>query len=127
MPRRHPHFLQSFRKKNALSQEEMAFLLGCRTGTQVSQYERLRRQPSVETMLTCQAIFGVPVDKLFPVLYEEVELETKKRARLLSEKIRHGGMSGRAEQKLKLLNEIISRKAEEPTTLPWEKKTLAAS
>lgn len=105
----------------------MAFLLGCGSGTQVTHYERLRRQPSAETMLAYQAVFGVPGDTLFPVLYEQVEQQIKKRAHELAEKFRHSDKSERAKQKLTLLNEIISRKVDEPATLPWEKKTLAVS
>ena len=87
MTRRPPNCLQRYRKRNGITQEEMAFLLGCNTPAQVSQYERLRRQPSGETMLRCQAVFGAPVDKLFPVLSDQVELETKKRARELRDRI----------------------------------------
>lgn len=127
MPRRQPHCLQRYRKRNGLTQEEMAFLLGCKTPAQVSQYERLRRQPSGETMLRCQAIFGEPVDKLFPVLSEKVEEETKTRARELRDRIGRGGKSASATRKLELLNDIMGRRGDKPTTLPWEKKTLVAS
>ena len=127
MPRTQPHSLRQFRKQYALTQEEMAFLLGCNSGTQVTHYERLRRQPSAETILTYQAVFGVPGDTLFPVLYEQVEEKIKKRAHELAERIRHNDNSDRAQQKLTLLNEIVSRKAEEPATLPWEQKSLAAA
>ncbi len=102
-------------------------MLGCNTPAQVSQYERLRRQPSGETMLRCQAIFGEPVDKLFPVLSDKVELETKKRAGELREKISQGGKSASATRKLEFLNGIMDRRGNAPTTLPWEKKTLVAS
>ncbi len=127
MTQRQPHCLQRYRKRNDLTQEEMAFLLGCNTPAQVSQYERLRRQPSGETMLRCQAIFGEPVDKLFPVLSDKVELETKKQARELRDKIGQGLGSASVKRKLDFLNDIIGRRGDEPATLPWEKKTLVAS
>ncbi len=127
MSRRQPHCLQRYRKRNALTQAEIAFLLGCNTPAQVSQYERLRRQPSGETMLRCQAIFGEPVDKLFPVLSEQVEEETKKRARELRDRIGQGDTNASAKRKLEFLNDIMDRRGDEPATLPWEKKTLVAS
>ena len=102
-------------------------MLGCNSAAQVSQYERLRRQPSGETMLRCQAIFGEPVDKLFPVLSEQVEEKTKTRARELREKIGQGDTSASAKRKLEFLNDIMNRRGDEPATLPWEKKTLVAS
>ena len=128
MSRRQPHCLQTYRKRNALTQEEVAFLLGCNTGAQVSQYERLRRQPGIEAMLACQIIFGAESRELFPVLWHEVELTTKKRARqMLSEQVPHHSEENGAKRKIKLLNDIVSRKGDEPAPLPWEKKALGAS
>ena len=105
----------------------MAFLLGSGSGSQVSEYEQLRRQPGVESMLACQAIFGEPVDKLFPGLYEKVEEKTKRRAQELSDKLKQSGDSEKTQRKLALLKEIMERGAQEPVTLPWEKKTLATA
>ena len=99
----------------------MAFLLGSNTGTQVSQYEGLRRQPGVEAMLACQAIFGEPVEKLFPALNEKVVEKTKERAQELLAQLDDSEAN---ERKRQLLNGIISRKACEPETLPWQTKTL---
>ena len=127
MPRRQPHCLQSYRKRNALRQEEMAFLLGCNSAAKVSQYEQLRRQPNSETMMRCQAIFGVSSEKLFPVLYRQVEQETKKRARELAEKVRERKGDVAKERKLAFLNGIIGREENVPAKLPWENQTLATA
>jgi transcriptional regulator with XRE-family HTH domain len=127
MTRKKPNYLRSFRKRNGLTQGEMAFLLGCNNPARVSDYERMRRHPSAEIMIRCQAIFGEPVEKLFPVLSEKVEKETKKRARELRDKIGEGNESASAKRKLDFLNDIRGRRGEESDILPWEKKTLMAS
>ena len=121
MSRRSPHCLRSKRKENGLTQEEVAFLLGTNTGTQVSQYEGLRRQPGIETMLAYQAIFGEPVEKLSPVLNEKVVEKTKDRAQALLEQLDDREAN---ERKRQLLKSIIARKTVEPEILPWQTKAL---
>jgi hypothetical protein len=45
------NYLRSNRKRLALSQDEVAFLLGALSGTKVCRYERFVRTPSLETAL----------------------------------------------------------------------------
>src|ERR1022692_2737361 len=51
-----PNHLLSNRKRLALSQGEVAFLLGTESGAQVCRYEQFDRQPSLETALACEVI-----------------------------------------------------------------------
>jgi len=69
------NYLRTYRKRSGLTQREMAFLLGCQTGAQVSRYEKRRRVPPLQTALACEAIFGIPVSELFAGLREEAEKE----------------------------------------------------
>ena len=39
------NYLRTYRKKSGLTQREVAFLLGCQNGAQVSRYEKRRRLP----------------------------------------------------------------------------------
>jgi transcriptional regulator with XRE-family HTH domain len=75
-----PNYLRRCRKRASLSQDDVAFLLGCQSGTKVSRYERFRRRPTLETALACEVIFGAPVRELFAGLYHQVERRTKQRA-----------------------------------------------
>jgi hypothetical protein len=61
----------------------MAFLLGYQSGTKISRFERLARQPNLETVIACQVVFGVPAHRLFPGVFAEVEKTVTERARLL--------------------------------------------
>src|SRR2546429_9576493 len=59
------NYLRTYRKRSGLTQREVAFLVGCRNGAQVSRYEKRRRLPPLRTALACEAAFGVPVAELF--------------------------------------------------------------
>ena len=81
-----PNYLRSNRKRLALSQDEVAFLLGTQSGAKVCRYERFTREPSLGTALAYEAIFKRSVSELFPGLYQRVEREVAARARALAEK-----------------------------------------
>ena len=81
------NYLRSHRKRLALSQKEVASLLGVRGltwGTSVSRDENFIRVPSLETALKYEVVYGVPVRELFAGLYDKAEQEVAKRAKLLS-------------------------------------------
>jgi transcriptional regulator with XRE-family HTH domain len=81
-----PNYLRSNRKRLALSQDDVAFLLGGESGTQISRYENFSRVPSLETALACEAIFKRPVSEIFGGLYQKSEREVAERARILATK-----------------------------------------
>jgi transcriptional regulator with XRE-family HTH domain len=81
-------YLRTHRKRGWLTQDEMAFLLGCQSGTKISRFERLARRPNLKTAFACQVVFGVPAHELFPGTFAEVEKSVAERARVLSERLR---------------------------------------
>lgn len=78
------NYLQSNRKRLALSQDEVAFLMGTRGGAKISRYERFAREPSLRTALAFEAIYKRSVSELFDGLYHEVEKEVAGRAKILN-------------------------------------------
>jgi transcriptional regulator with XRE-family HTH domain len=79
------NYLRTNRKRQALSQEEVAFLLGVNgmdKGIKVSRDENFAREPSLQIALAYEAIYGKPVRELFAGLYEQVERNVAQRARL---------------------------------------------
>ncbi|HQU07582.1 MAG TPA: helix-turn-helix transcriptional regulator [Candidatus Paceibacterota bacterium] len=104
MYRRTHNYIRAYRKRAGLSQDELALLLGCRSGTKVSRYERHARTPTLETALACQAIFGVPVHELFPGMYREVEQVTHARAQTLARQLRSTPGTPLPERKAQLLD-----------------------
>ena len=81
-----PNYLQTQRKRLALSQEEVGFLLGIKginKGEKVSRDENFARQPSLQNALAYEAIYGRPVRELFAGRYQQAKQEVAARARIL--------------------------------------------
>ncbi len=115
MKQRMHNYLRTYRKRAGLTQDEMTQLLGCQSGTKVSRYERLSRKPNLETAFACQVIVGIPAHELFPGVYKEVEILTKKRVQELSEKLVATQSSPVGDYKMRMLSNIISPNAVEPS------------
>lgn len=79
-----PHYVRRHRLRTALTQKEMAALLGCQSSSTVCQYEGRKREPDLRTALAYQVVFGLPVDALFPGIHREVVQDVKSRANRLS-------------------------------------------
>src|SRR5713226_5860932 len=73
------NYLRAYRKRSGLTQLEVAFLLGCENGAQVSRYEKRRRLPPLRTALACEAVFGVPVSELFAGMRDRANRQIGKR------------------------------------------------
>jgi transcriptional regulator with XRE-family HTH domain len=86
-PQRLDNYLLAFRKRSGLTQREVAFLLGCENGAQVSRYEKRRRLPPLGTALACEAVFGAPVAELFAGVSEAARKEICKRLLLLKSRL----------------------------------------
>lgn len=100
--------LRRYRKRGALTQEEIAFLLGAACGTKVSRHERAARPPSLQTALTYQAIFGVPVHELFPQDYRNAVAAVQARADALSRTVARRPDGRKAMFKQKLLASAVT-------------------
>ena len=104
------HYLRTHRKRLALSQDELAWLLGCRHGSKVSRYERFARMPSLNTVFAYEIIFGVPARDLFAGIFEAVEHATLKRAELLVRRLQAGPSNRSVAIKLAALRAIDRRR-----------------
>jgi transcriptional regulator with XRE-family HTH domain len=99
------HHLRANRKRLALSQEDVAFLLGAVDGAQVSKYEHFGRIPTLETALAYEVITKRSMSELFGGMYREAEEKVAERARALLE--RTGHLSGeRAMRKREVLADL---------------------
>jgi transcriptional regulator with XRE-family HTH domain len=81
-----PNYLQSHRKRNSLSQEEVGFLLGAtgmNKGEKVCRDENFAREPSLQDALAYEVIYGHPVRELFAGRYQQAEQSVAERARIL--------------------------------------------
>ncbi len=106
------------RKRSGLTQGEVAFLLGARHKTKVSDYEQHTRRPMLETALAYEAMFGVPVRELFAGMFDEVESTTHRRAQILARKLSTASRTRLTARKLDLLSQITSGSGSEPVHQP---------
>jgi transcriptional regulator with XRE-family HTH domain len=100
--------LLSQRKRMALSQDEVAFLLGKHVGSGMSRYEQLARKPTLETALALELILQRPARELFGDLYREIEKRVAARAKVLMYKTDRGRPSRRTARKRQALVNIIN-------------------
>ena len=103
------NYLRTYRKRSGLTQRDVAFLVGCRNGAQVSRYEKRRRLPPLRTALAFEAAFGVPVSELFAGLREVAGRAVGERVRALKLRLETSPAKCReariAAQKLRWLTE----------------------
>lgn len=81
-----PNHLVSNRKRLALSQADVAYLIGAESGEKVCRHEAFIRVPTLETALAYEAIYKRSVSDLFPGLYQKIEREVAARAGALAKK-----------------------------------------
>ena len=103
------NLLRAHRKRTALSQKEIAFLLGTHSGSKVSRYEKMTREPELKAALAYEAIFNCPISQLFPGLYEKIEAAVKKRAKHLAKKALKAASRSLKERKRESISGIINR------------------
>jgi transcriptional regulator with XRE-family HTH domain len=85
-----PNYLLTSRKRLALSQEEVGFLIGAKGSgkeSTVSREERFIREPSLQAAIAYEVVYGKPLRELFAGLYEEVERDVAERALVLGHRI----------------------------------------
>ncbi len=112
------NYLRTYRKRCGLTQDEVAFLLGCENGTKVSRYERFARKPSIETIFGYEVIFDAPPHDLLAGIFQKVEKVTLRRAQLLAQKLSAAKPAHTNTRKLDLLRHISSGSETKPVTHP---------
>lgn len=101
------NYLRTYRRRSGLTQREVAFLLGCETGAQVSRYEKRRRLPPLATALACEAAFGVPVAELFAGVRESAGKAIEKRKAELRSKLQDKGSAGQKKSAMRLTEQKL--------------------
>jgi transcriptional regulator with XRE-family HTH domain len=108
------NYLRTYRKRAGLSQDEVAFLLGCESGAKTSRYERFARQPNLQTALAYRVIFAVSMEELFAGIFQRVERRTLRRVQLLAQKLSKAQPDRMTTRKLEVLRAVASGTAGEP-------------
>jgi transcriptional regulator with XRE-family HTH domain len=103
-----PTYLRSQRRKWALTQRELAELLGNMSAAAVSKYETLARTPSLKVMLAFELLFGEPASELFPAIAQRVRRAVLRNAAALRDRLA-ANRDARSVRKCRLLDEAITR------------------
>ncbi len=103
-----PNYLRAHRKRSGLSQDDLAFLLGCRRETKVTRYERFARQPRLQTAFACAIIFRVPAEALFAGAHADARELVLRQARALLKIATTGAQSPAKERKIMVLRGVVN-------------------
>lgn len=87
--------LRSHRKRSGLKLDEIARIVGYGHGGEVSRHERQITVPSLRAALGYEALYRVPIQKLFPGLFEEIKKEVEERLAALIEECSQSNATGR--------------------------------
>lgn len=110
-----PNHLLAHRKRLALSQTEVAFLLGVRGGATVCRNERFARETSLATALAYEVIYERPASELFAGLYQRIEQEVAARAKILTYRTAPPKPNKRTAHKRQALINLAAKRAKCPT------------
>ena len=72
-------YLRFLRRKNRLSQRDLAQILGSVSAAQISRHERSISLPTILTAFGYQVVFQQPVSEIFPGLFHAVEVGVEER------------------------------------------------
>jgi transcriptional regulator with XRE-family HTH domain len=114
------NYLRSNRKRLALTQDEVAFLLGFRgvgNGAKVCRDEKFTREPKLRMVLAYEAIYQKTARDLFAGLYRQIEQEVAERAKILNFR-KDPKPSLRATHKRQVLANLAARQSEQPANPP---------
>lgn len=102
----HRNYLSLHRKRWALSQRELALLLGHASRSVVSRLELGHGRPSLPFVIRCEAVFGVRVSDLFPDLFDDNHDVVMRQAAHLDLQLRGRTDAGAARKRALLLNMV---------------------
>jgi transcriptional regulator with XRE-family HTH domain len=108
MSRRLENYLRAHRKRSGLSQDDVAFLLGTRSGTRVSRYESFARTPALRTALGLAALYRTAAAELFAGLYEKERHRAAAQARALVLRLEKSASDRHTARKVATLRAIAS-------------------
>lgn len=107
-----PNYLISNRRRLALSQEEVAFLLGQREGSSISRFESFRRMPDLEEAIALAIVYDLPIPELFAGVFSRVEREVFSRAKVLSFRVGRRKAAGVATKRRASIAALLARGAQ---------------
>jgi hypothetical protein len=101
-------YLRPLRRRWRLTQRELAFLIGIKSGAVISRIEGLNKVPRLAWAVACAVLFDTRALELFPGLFSEVYEDVLLRATELYEELQ-GNPSKTTRAKLDFLETVLAR------------------
>ena len=120
MTRSLPNYIRTLRKREALSQEDLAFLTGDLRRQSIDRHERFENAPRLAQALAYAAVFRIDPRELFAGLHEGAQAQVRRRAKQLIKRSKGELPTKTLETKLAFLEELSG--SLEPHYVPWEEE-----
>ena len=115
----HRPYLRALRRRWALTQTELAFLIGVGSTAGISRIEDDKRIPDLPAAFACELLFCVPITDIFAVRLADAQQGVSERARVLYDDLQ-GGQASETKLKLDFLEEVLARlDGMAAPNLPW--------
>jgi DNA-binding XRE family transcriptional regulator len=101
-------YVRPLRRRWALTQRELAFLVGAKSGAVVSRIEGLKRPPSLPVTVACALVFGTAPTELFPELHSQIHYDVLRRTGELYDELQ-GNPAKETRIKLNFLETVLAR------------------
>ena len=108
MDQQHKTYVRPFRRRFGLSQRELAFLIGAKSGSVVSRIERGQLTPNLTFARAFALVFGTRAVDLFPGLFSDIQGQVLHRVNDLYEELQ-GNRSKTTRIKLDFLEGVMAR------------------
>lgn len=105
-----PNYLRTYRKRARLTQEDVGFILGSKSGAVISRHERFKQTPDLQTLLAYEMLFRTPVRNLFDGTHRKVERKLLRRIRLLIRTLGETGEYRISKRKIEILTAYLAER-----------------
>ena len=102
-------YLRALRRRSALSQLDVAFLLGSFTAARVSRHETGLYTPPLDIVLAYEVIYGVTIAAIYEDDSIRITKDIRRRAQLLYDSLAHRKRDPFRKEKRAVLKKIIER------------------
>lgn len=103
------NYLRTHRLKTALSQDEVADLVGLENGGNVSRHEQGIRTPELARILAYEVLYGTSAGELFREELQRHQVEIRRRAKKLHKELSKKPATAFNKRKLAALEELLER------------------
>lgn len=103
------NYLREYRKRTALTQADIGFLLNQPDTVSICRYEHGERKPPMEMVLLYHLLFNVPVHSLFEIQKDNLNEDVIVRIGQLLEQLKQRSPSQRVNSRIAFLTEVLTR------------------